>query len=313
MFSIRIIKLFIIIIICNFIFSDLTCPPNCEFQGASGLGLCYAPYMQCEPIKTWAHINKYCFRDIDGRWKHINNTIVPIYKYGKYYLDETSKCPKNCFINNEKCITRVSGYDCEFNNITLKCPHDCFYNKNKCIKNPTSSNDIICDPYIKYKLITNDFDSIINNDIVILSCPKYYEFKFNFKECLDINKKILDICFFNNTIIIPNKIKNKYDLKCSRILDFCSLGTSIESCPNGCYLDEFNNKCLPSNGQNFICGTDGIKCPINYTSAGTPNPYGCVPPPGLYMLEPKCEKNYRLEYITYSNSYVRTPRCIPDF
>ena len=108
-------------------------------------------------------------------------------------------------------------------------------------------------------------------------CPKYYEINDYIPHCTLFNQH--RPCLITSTINSSIKlIQHPIDLKLNNICKYpivpdCS-GRLIEKCPNNCYLDTVNNKCM-ANNTNTICGIikpyfkaeNNITCPDDHITS----------------------------------------------
>jgi len=330
---------------CNVYFNN-NCPPGCiKVTQGIGKGSCGSNEITM-PQRNYlcpsgcSYINNECFNS--------NYQIsCTNYTYGINIAPRVS-CPLNCLYNSELdiCEPINSNYICEFNPITLQCPTNCYYqmNSNACVSSGTNvcslnkscyindyftfnntNNLCINDGYpncliCQYNINTNQCISIDINNVcqptVKLTCPENYHFNVNYSLCNLYNYNT--ICMLDQyNIRFPKWMENDLpNITCHYAIEnmYCNMryGTVV-GCPDHCYYDDIRNTCYSPSGNNYMCGSVDIICPIGsiYTSGWQSS---CSD-----VTNPTCPENYMLINITecsYNMNayyYCGKNRCVPKW
>jgi hypothetical protein len=289
----------------NYIPTPPYCPYNCKYNSQTN---------SCDPTE-----GNVCGSTIGWKCPHScsynseKHTCDPLLSIYVCSLDKSVtpyRCPNDCTYDHkrQKCIGNI----CELTPITIlpiNCTGSCFPNRGK-YEYPCSFVDPHCSHGCSFNKTTNscmpDSDNVCETTIVA-SCPDKYEFSKTIPECNKYNRN--GICRLNDNVQYPSSLDKKYqNIQCQfkTDIDCASMTATIETCPQGCVLDELLNKCVNRNDPSYICGSVNILCPSNYVQDNT----GQCHPVG--RNEPLCPDKYMLKYIINTHS-VSVAKCFPKW
>lgn len=215
------------------------CPKGCSYLN----NICYSSSSQivCKPDT----IKMKC--PIDCTYNFMTNKCVPDNYDSVCDLEYGLKCSYDCKLNEDqnKCIIK-ENINCTSGPIGLCLSDKCTFNinKNKCV--PDSPNDVCV-------------------STIYSSCPEYYRHNITAPNCTIDNTN--DLCYLNETTMrYPVFMKEDYKyLKCVYNYNVSCAGGKLQSCPNGCTINEALNKC-ESDEPNTLCGINfSTICPVNST------------------------------------------------